>query len=400
MTLGDIKNVPVNYGECSGQGPCINYQVIWTGSVFNKVAQQDSNNPTWTNLDPVVQFDMSAMNWGELNFWSNSLGGQVRVKLNTDPNSADPHCTFDPGTHKYDCSVAGIVTNSTAVVFYAEDIMYPSDTIPATLACFDNCPNAGASGVDTSNPYLPPDPSNAVTYTFDTTTMLLQYQGNAVVQNAAITGYDYGIMTGALFEPTAANLDLLKCDWDNNQTCGWKAWSELNIFYTWETGLNDWNKFTALKDAQDTIVKFDPPLQATYVHSQADNTKSDYKYNGSKFYLEYSGFGNLQGIPGKCVNMDTGLEADCSTGGPNTPIQWVAGFTIPNGSAATDGDDTYYIKALEKSQRMQQDPAGCAGLEASLNTYTLPTLADWVDPNIGDEPTVTAAPAVIGGIVQ
>jgi hypothetical protein len=98
--------------------------------------------------------------------------------------------------------------------------------------------------------------------------------------------------------------------------------------------------------------------------------------------------------------MDTGLEADCSSGGPNSSIQWVAAFTIPNGATATDDVNTYFIKALEKSQRMKQDPAGCADLTGSLGNYTLPTIADWVDPAIGDEPSVTAAPAVIGGIVQ
>ena len=398
ITLGDIKNIPLNWGDCVGTGPCVNYQVIWTGTGFNKIAQQDQSNYTWTSLNPVVQFDMSTLNWGELNFYSQSLGGQVRVKLNTDPNSTDPYCSYVSG--KYDCSAAGIVTNSTPVVFYAEDIVYPTDAVPATLACFDNCPNATVAGVDTNNPFFPLSQANANNYTFDITAMLLKYQGNAVVQNAAISNYSWGIMSGALFEPTSANLALLKCDWDNNQTCGWKAWSELPVFYTWETGLNNWNKFTALKDSGGMVLKFDPPLQVEYTHAQTDASRPDYKYNGSKFYLEYSGFGNLQGIPGKCVNMDTGLDADCSSGGPGSPIRWVAAFTIPNGATATDGANTYLIKALEKSQRMRQDPAGCADLAASLGNYTLPTLTDWTDPNIGDEPALTTPPAVIGGVVQ
>jgi len=184
-------------------------------------------------------------------------------------------------------------------------------------------------------------------------------------------------------------------------TCGWKAWSVLPVFYTWETGLNDWNKFTVLKDSNNAVVKFDPPLQVEYTHSQTDTSAPDYKYNGTKFYLEYSGFGNLQGIPGRCVNMDTGLETDCKdSAGPDSGIQWVAAFTISNGATATDGTSTYFIKALEKSQRMRQDPAGGAELSSSLTGYTLPTIADWVDPAIGDEPSVTSAPAVIGGVVQ
>ena len=396
MALGDIKNIPLNWGVCEGMGSCSNFQVVWSGTSFQTIAQQDTSNYTWTSITP-TPLDLSALNWGELNFYSQSLGGQVRVKLNTDPASTDPHCLYDSG--RYDCSAAGIVTNSTPLVFYAEDILYPTDSIPATFACFDNCPNAGAAGVDTTNPFFTPDPTTPRNYTFDTTTMLLKYEGNAVVQNAAIPSQSWGVMTGAMFEPTTANLDLLKCDWDPSQTCGWKAWSELPVFYTWETGLNDWNKFTVLQDAGGTVLKFDPPLQITYIHSQTDSSAPDYKYNGSKFFLEYAGFGNLQGIPGKCVNMDTGLETDCSSGGDNS-IQWVAAFTIPNGATASDGTNTYYIKALEKSQRMKQDPAGCSALSASLVSYTLPTIADWVDPNIGDEPSVTTPPAVIGGILQ
>ncbi len=75
------------------------------------------------------------------------------------------------------------MTNSTSLVFYAEDILYPTDSIPATFACFDNCPNTGAGGVDTTNPFFTPDPTTPRNYTFDTTTMLLKYDGNAVVQN-------------------------------------------------------------------------------------------------------------------------------------------------------------------------------------------------------------------------
>jgi len=398
IILGDIKNIPLIWGECTGQGVCVNYQVLWTGTVFNKIAQQDQNNPTWASISPAVALDMSQLNWGELNFWSQSLGGQIRVKLNTDPNSTDPHCTLVSG--KYDCSAVGIVANSTPVVFYEEDIMYPTDTVPATLACYDNCPQATAAGVDTSNPFFPFDPTTAKNYTFDTTAMVLKYQGNAVIQNAAIANYTWGIMSGPLFDPTSANLALLACDWDSNQTCGWKAWSELPVFYSWETGLNDWNKFTALQDAGGNVVKFDPPLQVEYIHAQTDSSAPDYQYNGSKFYLEYNGFGNLHGIPGKCVSMDTGLAVDCKDAGPGSPIRWVAAFTIANGAEATNASNTYYIKALEKSQMMRQDPAGCADLSSSLISYSLPTLDEWRDPNIGDEPVVTSPPAVIGGVVQ
>ena len=41
-----------------------------------------------------------------------------------------------------------------------------------------------------------------------------------------------------------------------------------------------------------------------------------------------------------------------------------------------------------------------AWAEPSLKTYTLPDISEWQDPNIGTEPVVSGAPAVIGGVLQ
>jgi hypothetical protein len=202
------------------------------------------------------------------------------------------------------------------------------------------------------------------------------------------------MMSGPLFENTAENLDLLKCDWDNN-TCSWQARSNLPVYYTWETGSNNWNRLVALRSG-GTFLSFDPPLQLGYTHAAAG------KYLNAKFYLEYGGFGDLHGIPGKCVDMDTGADADCSQGGPGSPIRWVPEFTIPDGSSATDAlSASYYIKALEKEQRMRAVAASeCSSLPVTSYATQLPGLSDWSDPGIGAEPAVAGAPAVIGGVLQ
>ncbi len=49
---------------------------------------------------------------------------------------------------------------------------------------------------------------------------------------------------------------------------------------------------------------------------------------------------------------------------------------------------------------MGRDPGACGALVASLQTYDVPVISEWADPDIGDEPVVAAAPAVIGGIQQ
>jgi hypothetical protein len=174
-----------------------------------------------------------------------------------------------------------------------------------------------------------------------------------------------------------------------DSTCGWKTWSELPEYYVWETGPNTWNQFTALRDqSTQEVLEFEPPLLVSYVGGESGT---------STYYLEYSGFGNLNGIPGKCVDPATGADMPC---GPDS--RWVPEFNIPGGSRVDDVviGTPYFVKPLEMEQRMKDtgDPGLCADIP--FTTYPLPSLSDFVDPNIGSEPVVEGPPAVIGGVVQ
>lgn len=77
-------------------------------------------------------------------------------------------------------------------------------------------------------------------------------------------------------------------------------------------------------------------------------------------------------------------------------------FSISEGSEVTDVSDgitKYYVKPLDMEQRMKQlDISFCSAL--TTTTYALPSMSEWVDPNIGVEPAVDSSPAVIGGVVQ
>lgn len=391
LTLADVKNIPLDYNEWTPpSGPSVNYRVTWNGASFDKVAKQNQSTWMWEDLaKPYTSLDLTNLQWGELNFWSQSLGGQVRVKLDS--------CAFNNTTFKTSCSAG----SNTVVVFYAEDIVYPGDSVPTTFRCYDNCPTYDTTnGVAGSGWGTDPNNPTAYNYTFDASAsgmILKDGSSNNLLMTQASGTNQWGFMSGPLFEPSTTNLATLACDWDNTKTCGWKAWSTLSVFYTWETGTQQWNQFTALQGPSPatTIVKFDPPLQVTYTHSQLTSGKPDTKYNGVKFYLEYAGFGDLHGIPGVCVDMDSGQPVSC---GPNT--RWVPEFMIPEGATAVNGGSTtYYIKPLEKEQRMSKvAESSCSAL--TLTSYTLPDISLWVDPTLGTEPTITGAPAVIGGVVQ
>jgi hypothetical protein len=314
-----------------------------------------------------------------------------------------PTCSFSPCPPP--TTTCAAPANTTNVIFFAEDIVYPTDTVPTSFACYNNCPKVDANG-EAYTDMMSSGLSNTATttYTFDAANMVLKDSNSKpVLMTVATTTNSWGVMSGAMFDPTSANLAALDCDWDkdnnpatNPQTCGWKAMSALNVFYTWETGPDNWNHFSALKDASG-ILKFETPLSVKYVHHSAGSP-----LNGATFLLDYSGFGNLNGIPGKCVSMDTGGDVPC---GPGMAIKWVPAFVIPpvqaDGSLTKVTVDTteYLVKPLQLEQRMKENAGGCTGL--TVTSYALPDLAtDWTDPAIGTEPKVTAAPAVIGGVVQ
>jgi hypothetical protein len=419
LTLNNIQGIPLSYYEqLESCGTGTQYQVVYNGTDFNKVAHMvcANNNCTWSDYGP-SPIDLSNFPQGSLNFWSDSLGGQAQVKLagGTGPATCSPNS--DNGCTTCLNSYSLPLVTDPAVVFYAEQVVNPGDLITVqtpstsvTLACFDQCPDPGA--LTTNNAYLASGPTNTYDYTFSTDAnaanpmvLVSAISGSTgpVVMSSVNSSYRWGLMSGPLFDPNSTNLSLLQCPWDATQTCSWLAWSVLPVFYTWETGPSSWNQFVTLQDAGGFITPFQAPLNVTYVNS------------GATYILQYGGFGQLNGIPGKCVNMDTGADDNCSAGGNN--IRWVPKFTIPaldpsDGTSLNVVHDqatpatTYFVKPLNIEQRMNEDISGGC-VNAGLNTtatggsYTLPSMGDsFVSDPVSAEPSAPVAPAVIGGVLQ
>jgi hypothetical protein len=398
MTLGQIKNIPLDYRDMNDYK---SYRLKWDGTQFLKFEWLDEvSNYVWVKIDPPVVYSLDNLQYDILTFWSQALNGNVQIRLNYDNN-----CTIvQPGPPPmFSCTA----TDDTLVNFYTQDLVYPGDPVPEPLYCFGGCPDI--TKLNSDNPFnsydypqigiLPTEPTvEHMEYIFDSNQMVLKQDGTPVVTSNPAPNYQWGLMSGSLF--SAEYLDLLACELTDmipanpDSTCGYKAWSELPVYYMWETGPNDWNQFTVLVDqGTGEPLKFEPPLLVSYLH-QWDPLDP---LNTSMFYLEYSGFGNLWGIPGHCVNPDTGLEESC-----NQYTRWIPQFTIAEGSLVTDVVDyvtQYLIKPLETEQRMSSvDPSNCGGLTPT--PYDLPNMSEYTDPNIGNEPVVEGPPAVIGGVVQ
>lgn len=425
-TLGKIKNVSLSWNKCEDQGQgqwsCSDYRVKWNGTQLIKDGiRSQSTNWMWKDLtaEPVT----FAQNDFSFNFYSESLGGDGRIDLMI-PNTL--HDWNDPDSLPIKQIAVSDLTDATLVIFHRISTVYPGETVPATLACLENC--IDPAKIDTQDPHFTNSSykggnenfnvtnmntapgslvagTNYIAYTFDTdlaheNAMVLKYGGDPVVLSSN-SNQQNGVWGGSLFEMNTANKAALECDLPPGSppqavagTCGWKVW-DLDTFYTWETGANEWNKLTALLDADSVPVAFSPPLMVEYTLAAT----------GAKYFLEYNGFGDLWGIPGKCVNADTGLDAPCYTEeGDKRNIRWVPGFSIAAGETVIDVDDnsiTYYVKPLEQEEQMVSvGAATCASAGLSLTGYDLPDASLVQDPGIGSEPTLNVPTRVIGGVVQ
>lgn len=344
ITLGDILNNTLYYWN---ESTCTNYKAKWNGTNFVKFASEvlSTDGPsTWSNFAEEV-INLNANGW--YNFWRDGIGSLNLVR----DGSA--------------------LSNATVLIADSQEIVAPSDLASGdiTLYCFNDCVKAEITAAQINrlngeSPYFnyTEGAQSAYEYTFNTSDMTLRYGGNAVKLADSITDLfgpnSWGINSGPMVDSLAGIVN------------SWDLW-QAATYYTWETGPNDWNHYRGLT-LNGEAVQFDPPVNLDYAHVAS----------GDRYYLDFSGFGELNGIP---------WVEDVEAG------RWYPEITIPDGASAVDINDvTYYIRALEMEQRMTEVAgANCSTLTFD-DTITAPD-ADYVDPAIGTQPLVTDDPKVIKG---
>jgi hypothetical protein len=305
-----------------------------------------------------------------------------------------------------------------AVFYYNQSTVVPG-TASLTLNCLNQCPTgaqlAGYSNGSLTTPFAngtdvqwfsAPGSANTVTYTFGVTGLLDGAGAAAVLEQASQypSGSQYaqnGLSTGWLVETPLTNA---------NCPAGMPAGTicqpaNPSTYYTWQTGPNQWNQTLWLTDG-GVVVPFDPPQNIAYTVPAGPAYGA---YSGLPILLQFNGFGNLEGIPGSCINPTDNSVEDCSTNGAT----YVPTFSIPDGSTMTlpslSGSSTtpLIVKALNGQILLNSLGSGAAQCSSmTLTPLTLPS-GGLHDPSsasdseyLGTMPTVTAAPKVIDGIVQ
>ena len=340
--------------------------------------------------------------------WSQSLGGEIFIDLHDVSGALD----------------AAVVP----VTYRSQDLVYPGDpSLPATLYCLQNCPTQATlqAYFTSADPNVPASPYLTSTYNnFNPTAVGSQVQYDVHADTAMVSGGDgsnanvsytdaaaysqrpqfaNGVNSGRLF----ANLADSSCqDFGGNAAyCDWKV-NDTDVYYQWQTGPNNWNQFTAVKNGAGELVPFDPPLQLSY---HVPDSPAFGAYAHTNIVLQYGGYGDLWGIPGTCVSANTNEAVDCST--PDS--RYVPAFVIPFDQTlglahSTDEANTpYLVKWLDREIRFARKTAGeCDSLTLPL-TVDLPTtdrVKNPTDPDsdiyIGVKPVVTDAPRVIHGEIK
>jgi hypothetical protein len=367
MALADIGSTTFNYwDETNGA----QYLVDYHDALFWKIAEWNEETSTWDELPVGMQIDLVALG-GWLNMWSNTLGGGVTYLEGAD-----------------------------YITFYAEEFINPASGVfdglvgdRLELFGFIDCLKANLSGADVENGniFLP----NAETvvapyvYRFDKSDMTLYYDAEGDDSNPQQVGLlagqapsmgpnMWGMNSGPLVTDTAGLVN------------PWDVW-DLDEFYTYETGHNEWNQYGAVLDATGAPVVFDPPLQIVYTHSTANDRNGDATFDGQTFYLDYNGPGDLWGIPNEGVDLNSDGEPD----------RWYPVFSLADGTLMGPTGTEYVVRAIEMEQTLTEDPGAAPGLDVTAaDSLVLPTLADYAQPTNGAEPVVTDPPAVIDGEVQ
>ena len=412
-SLSDFKNVPMMYWSHTAIGdgqPFMNYELQWDGTNLNAISYQDcsgGNGCTSHALASPVALNaatLTAAHVKSLPIFFPSGGGSGSIDV--------PSVSFVDGT---------------GVAYRTRDIVSPS-AADIGLNCVTMCPTAGtALGTALAGNQSPFQDSPswgpvATTYGYTFHSGLV-YSGaldaaHAVdasgVARGSMGAYQSGLNSGSMVAD--ADLSSIRCDSNGTPNAGGSHYcpylvDQAETVYQWETGPNQWNKYfgadgitiappKALSLAAAAVFNNGAPDAGNNIRGRAAADLT--KFNGNKVQLQFNGFGELQGIPGHCVNPDTNqVVTSC---GPGT--RWVPAFDMVDGAVVSDDSHNYYVKYLEREMRLGKvNCSEASGVSlAGAGNLSLPN-SGLVDVNprtkLGAEPTpASTKPAVIDGLIQ
>lgn len=417
------NTIPVLDGTLStrtptaGMLPSTYYEIHWDDAVGAKnfVVTGESVGGVMQPLATPSRVANSVMvtaanNYG-LSGWSQLLGGSFTIK----------------GTD-FAVLASTLTPSLTPVITQSQDVVYPQDfaaiNTKGGLRCIGDCPTSTTANDFAGTGWGPFSVLDNQSYSLDPATgnlrdgapvgstpsgvPVVKTTSGAIYSGKLVTGTDMLLIKG--IKPTCASapcysqsdIDLLTNP----------------VYYVWQSSPDSWDQMAFLTDqATNKQVTFYPPLPVSFA---VPNTSTYGSLAGSTVTLQYGDFGDLWGIPNKCVDLTT--NTDCVFSPAPSPTlsanqHWAPKFSIPFNT--TEGFVTvgqaqgaiaagnYLVKALDKEIRLAEVPGvvcQALGLTKPITISKLPSSADWIDPRplLGTKPVLNPIPApqVIDGVKQ
>lgn len=374
-----------------------NYELQWDGTnqLLKVVGYQDcTTTPGRCDTAPLTPFTLHAsdfpVNSKALSVFFPAAGGNGALVL---PSSGD-------------------FAGTTEVSYRTREVVAPSSP-SLQLDCLTQCPKSGSNLTGTFAGQNPapfvgswgPVPTLAASYTYTNGSFTDNGNSNAEVDASGISkdalgSYQWGLTSGTMISHDDIASIACNSSGGSNGTLDHLCpglIDQVSVTYQWETGPNQWNQYVGASG-----VTIDPPKDLSFVATN-DNIRSGdvAKYSGSTMRLQFNGFGELQGIPGHCVNpLDNTATTNCDQ---NT--RWVPAFDIVDGSFVSENSTPYYVQYLEREQRFSKVSLGtCSALTLPSGTdFDLSaTYTQQPDAVLGVTEPTPADPkaAVIDGTVQ
>ena len=248
------------------------------------------------------------------------------------------------------------LSDSTAIQYYVESTVKPGDTVPSPLYTLEWVPdfkvaNADALMAQEDAHYSCWDTSTCLSspLTFDTNNYTLKNDATEIVSpdksvlDLSESRYIWGVHLNGLVAAT------------DGESHG------LDTFYSWNTGGNDWNKFTSIKDAVGSMVAFDQPIRMTYKHLATNDrnyamASRDESRDDMLYQIEYDG-----------TNLSIPWFYN------PTIDDWEPQINLKDGAILTDGTTKYVVKASDVMLTMKKLVAGGSGLTLDITTSS-PTI--------------------------
>jgi hypothetical protein len=326
ITLEELIDVEMSMWD-STEG--VDYMIAWDGTQFEKIGYRNQETGQ-------VEYG----EYGAVTF-NNEWDGAWCEALNAYMGLGRLYADGMPA-----------VTNATVFSFHSEETIDPSTAEDWTFYYW------GPVDGDHET-YWSSNPTTATELSFNADNLVLEYQGEALLDTTS----EYGSWLSPLTTT------------EYTQENQWQA-HDSDTYYSWSTGPNQWDQYTALKDSSNEFVSFSPPLHFTYVHSTANDLNGISTHNGMTFSLDYDG--TELHIP---WNYDPELD------------EWQPIFNLKDGTELTDGNGgSYVVKGIEVGVVMREasDPSAADDLEINENIAEPDLEYDSTKTDqVGDKPAAT-----------